>query len=168
MVAEAPRLRFEFEPHNCFACGSLNTNGLQLSLHLEDARSWTQVMLDDRFEGWQGIAHGGIVATILDEVMAWALVAEDNWGVTARMQVEFRKPVPIGRTVRADGWITRARRRVVDTEAQLVDAETGIELARATGTYVAADDAHKQELRARYGVRVAERRADTTEPGDRR
>ena len=159
MVAAAPRLTFEFEPHNCFACGSLNAHGLQLSLHLEDSRSWTQLTLDQRFEGWQGIAHGGIVSTILDEVMAWALVAEDNWGVTARMQVDFRKPVLIGRAIRADGWITRSRRRIVDAEARLVDAETGVELATARATYVAAGEEHKQELRARYGVRVAERRA---------
>jgi len=166
VVAAAPRLTFEFEPHNCFACGSLNTNGLQLALHLEDARSWTQLAVDERFEGWQGIAHGGIVATILDEVMAWALVAEDNWGVTARMQVDFRKPVQIGRPIRADGWITRSRRRVVDTEARLIDTETGVELATATATYVAADEAQKRELRARYGVRVAERRAAFPEAGN--
>jgi acyl-coenzyme A thioesterase PaaI-like protein len=117
--------------------------------------------LDRRFEGWQGIAHGGIVVTILDEVMAWALVAEDNWGVTARMNVDFRKPVPIGRPVHAEGWITRSRRRVVDTEARIVDAETGVELARAAATYVAADQAQKRELRERYGVRIGERRTNT-------
>ncbi len=157
VLAAAPRVTFEFEPHNCFACGTLNAHGLQLSLHLEEARSWAELTLDRRFEGWQEIAHGGIVCTILDEVMAWALVAEDNWGVTARMQVQFRKPVPIGRPVRADGWITRSRRRVVDTEARLVDVGSGAELATATATYVAADEGQKRELRERYGVRSAER-----------
>ena len=155
---------FEFEPHNCFACGTLNTHGLQLSLHLEDARSWTELTLDRRFEGWQGIAHGGIVVTILDEVMAWALVAEDNWGVTARLNVDFRKPVPIGQPVHAEGWITRSRRRVVDTEARIVDAGTGTNSRRAAATYVAADEAQKRELRERYGVRIAERRANTPGP----
>src|SRR5215203_4010270 len=77
VLATAPRVAFEFEPHNCFACGTLNTHGLQLSIHLEEARSWTELTLDRRFEGWQEVAHGGIVCTILDEVMAWALVAED-------------------------------------------------------------------------------------------
>ena len=165
-TAAAPRVEtrsiaFEFEPHHCFACGTLNTHGLQLELHLEERRSWASLTLDDRFEGWQGIAHGGIVCTILDEVMAWALVAEDNWGVTARMQVDFKRPVPIGRPIRADGWITRSRRRIVDAEAKLVDAETGADLATATGTYVAADEARKRELRARYGVRAGRPRDGT-------
>jgi uncharacterized protein (TIGR00369 family) len=153
---------FVFEPHNCFACGSLNTHGLQLDLHLGEQRSWTSLVLDQRFEGWQGIAHGGIVCTLLDEVMAWALVAEDNWGVTARMQVEFRKPVPIGRPLRAEGWITRARRRVVETEAHVVDVEDGTTYAIGTGTYVAADAARKAELRERYGFRrLTATRAET-------
>jgi acyl-coenzyme A thioesterase PaaI-like protein len=165
-VRVSPTAAFEFAPHNCFACGTLNTNGLQLALHLEAARSWTELRLDRRFEGWQGIAHGGIVSTILDEVMAWALVAEDHWGVTARMSVEFRKPVPIDTPIRADGWITRSRRRIVETAAELVDPASGVVLATAQGTYVAADAARKQELRDRYGFRFLERVADTPEPVD--
>ena len=152
-VRVPPTARFEFTPHHCFGCGTLNTHGLQMTLHLEPARSWTTLELDRHFEGWEGVAHGGIVCTILDEVMAWALVAEDNWGVTARIAVAFRKPVSIGQAIRADGWVTRSRRRIVETAGRIVDAETGLELATATGTYVAADPARKQELRERYGFR---------------
>jgi acyl-coenzyme A thioesterase PaaI-like protein len=141
------------EAHNCFACGSLNAHGLQLDLHLEPGRSWTEFELDRRFEGWEGIAHGGILCTILDEVMAWALVAEDNWGVTARMQVAFKKPVAVGTAIRAEGWITRSRRRIVDAAGRIVDQATGLELATAEGTYVAADETQKQRLRERYGFR---------------
>ena len=149
----AEEFRFEFAAHNCFACGTLNTNGLALVLHLEHRRSWTELTLDRRFEGWEGIAHGGIVSTILDEVMAWSLVASDNWGVTARLAVDFRRPVPIDDAIRAEGWITRSRRRVVDTSARLIEIESGLELATATGVYVAADAARKRELQDRYGFR---------------
>ncbi len=124
-----------------------------MELHLESARSWTALQLDQRFEGWEGVAHGGIVCTILDEVMAWALVAEDNWGVTARISVAFRKPISIGQHIRADGWVIRSRRRLVETAGRIVDVATDIELATATGTYVAADAARKEQLRERYGFR---------------
>ncbi len=87
------------------------------------ARSWVELALDRRFEGWEGIVHGGILCTILDEVMAWALVGEDNWGVTARMAVEFKRPVEVAMPIRAEGWITRSRRRVVDTAGHIVDAD---------------------------------------------
>ncbi len=144
---------FEFEPHNCFACGTLNEHGLGLQIHVEPGRSWTEVELEPRFEGWEGIAHGGILCTILDEVMAWALVGEDNWGVTARMTIDFKKPVPVGTTLRAEGRITRSRRRLVETAARIVDTSTGAELATATGTYVAADGERKRELQRRYRFR---------------
>jgi acyl-coenzyme A thioesterase PaaI-like protein len=153
---ETPTGRFEFAAHNCFGCGSLNAQGLGLVVHVEPGRAWIESSLDRRFEGWQGVIHGGILCTILDEVMAWALVGEDNWGVTARMAVEFRRPVEVGAPIRAEGWITRARRRIVDTAGQIVDPASGSVLATATGVYLAADSARKQDLRARYAFRAVE------------
>jgi hypothetical protein len=61
--------------------------------------------------------------------------------------------VPIETAIRADGWVTRSRRRVVDTSARLVEIATGTELATATGVYVAADHTRKRELQDRYGFR---------------
>ena len=67
-------------------------------LNLEPGRCWTELEMPRRFEGWEGIIHGGILCTILDEVMAWALVQDDSWGVTARMSVDFRRPVTVGQS----------------------------------------------------------------------
>ena len=145
--------RFEVAPHHCFACGTLNTTGMGLILHVERGRSWVEWTLEPRFQGWDGIAHGGILATILDEVMAWALVGEDNWGLTARLSIDFKRPVRVGQAIRAEGWITRSRRRIVDTAAQATDATTGEVLATATGLYVAADEERKRQLRQQYGWR---------------
>jgi acyl-coenzyme A thioesterase PaaI-like protein len=148
--------RFEFAEHNCFACGTLNRHGLGLELHLEPGRAWTEIVLDRRFEGWEGVAHGGIIATILDEVMAWSLVASDNWGVTARLAVAFRQPVRVDTPIRAEGWITTSRRRLVDTAARIVDVDADVELATATAVYAAAGEARKRELQAQYGFRRLE------------
>ena len=54
-------LRIEVAPHNCFACGSLNEHGLHLDLHVAGDRCWADVTLSPAFQGWDGIAHGGIV-----------------------------------------------------------------------------------------------------------
>ena len=146
---------FDLAPHNCFACGTLNAHGIHLLLHVERGRAWTELSLPAHFQGWNGMAHGGIVCAILDEVMAWALVGEDNWGVTARMSVEFKRPVAIGEAIKAWGEITRARRRIVETAGMIVDADGRI-LATGTGTYLAADEERKRELRRQYGFRLAE------------
>jgi acyl-coenzyme A thioesterase PaaI-like protein len=158
-------LVIEVAPHNCFACGSLNEHGLHLDLHVDGDRCWTETELAERFQGWDGIAHGGIVATLLDEAMAWSLAATDNWGVTARMSIVFRKPIPIGTRIRAEGWMTERRRRVIDTAARIVDAATGEVLATSDATYVAADDERKAQLQARYRFRLIADPAAERGPG---
>ena len=147
-------LTIEVAPHRCFACGVLNEHGIQLDLHVDGDRCWTELALADRFQGWDGIAHGGIVCTVLDEVMAWSLAATDNWGLTARIAVDFKRPVKIDVPIRAEGWITSTRRRIVQTAARIVDPQTGDVLATATATYVAADADRKRELQARYRFRL--------------
>ena len=140
-----------FAPHNCFACGSLNVGGLQLVLHVEGEMCWTELDLPERFQGWEGIAHGGIVCTILDEVMAWALVGQDAWGLTARMTVEFKRPVAVGAHLRAEGRLSETRRRLLTTTARLLDTATGDVLATAEALYVAAPADRKRDLKRRYG-----------------
>ena len=148
-----PEGRIRIRPHGCFACGTLNTHGLQLELHAAADRCWTELTLDRRFAGWEDIAHGGIVTTILDEVMAWALIEHDHWGLTARMTVEFKRPVPIGRRIRGEGWVVEARRRVITAAGRIVD-EHGTVLATSDGLYVSAPEARKAELKARYDFRI--------------
>jgi acyl-coenzyme A thioesterase PaaI-like protein len=149
---------FRIEPHHCFACGELNEHGLHLKLQLTSGRCTVELTLPNRFEGWEGLIHGGIVCTILDEVMAWALVERDTWGVTARMSVAFRGPVLVGQAIRAEGWIVESKRRIQRTAGRIVDIETGLELATAEATYVAATEARKRELKERYAPGAGESR----------
>ena len=94
------------------------------------------------------------MATILDEVMAWALASQDAWGYTARMSIEFRRPVPIGTPIRGEGRVVERRRRLLTTAGRLVDPTTGEVFASAEGLYVAAPEARREELKARYGFRL--------------
>ena len=156
--------RVMLEPHHCFACGTLNVHGLHLALHAGEGRCWVDTTLDRRFEGWEGIAHGGIISTILDEVMAWAVVEHDLWGVTARMTVEFKRPVKIGQALHGEGRVTAVRRRIVETEGVITDQEGNI-LARAEATYVGAPEDKKAELKARYGFVLMPDGDDNATPG---
>jgi acyl-coenzyme A thioesterase PaaI-like protein len=144
---------FEFEPHRCFACGELNEQGLHLQIHTDPEHAWTELSLEPRFQGWDSVAHGGIVCTILDEVMAWSVIGRGTWGVTARLNVALRRPVPTGRTIRARGWVVEEHRRACRTAAELVDVESRELLATAEGTFIAIPDDQLAGLRARYGMR---------------
>ena len=163
-VAQRIDERFAFEPHNCFACGTLNAGGLHLDLHVDGERCWADLEIPERFQGWDEIAHGGIVTTILDEVMAWALIEHDHWGVTARIAVEFKKPVPIGRPIRGEGWVVEARRRAITAAGRLTD-EDGTLLATSEALYIGAPDARKEELKARYEFRIVPDGTDDADDG---
>jgi acyl-coenzyme A thioesterase PaaI-like protein len=153
---------FEFDPHHCFACGELNEHGLHLDLHVDPDASWTELTLDPRFQGWDRVAHGGIVCTILDEVMAWSVIGRGTWGVTARLNVAFRRPIQTGRAIRATGRVLAEHRRAWRTAGEVVDVVTGEVLATAEGTFIAVPNAELERLKARYGLR----RLDTTGAGD--
>ena len=159
-MTEMAGQRFTFEPHHCFACGELNEHGLHLELHADASGCWSELILDPAFQGWEGVAHGGILCTILDEVMAWSVIGRDTWGVTARMAVEFRRPVEVGRRLRAEATVTQVRRRLFLTEGRLMDSTTGEILATSTGTYVGAPPERLAELKARYRLRPTDDRRD--------
>ena len=149
-----PGLRgFTFEPHRCFACGELNESGLRLTLHADATGCWTELTLEPQFQGWDAVAHGGIVTTLLDEVMAWSVIGRDTWGVTARLAIAFKRPVPIGQPIRAEGWVTADRRRTFHTAGRVLDAATGAVLATGEGVFVAAPPERLEELKARYRLR---------------
>ena len=158
--------RFAFEPHHCFACGELNEHGLHLVLHTDVTGCWTEVTLDAAFQGWEDVAHGGILCTILDEVMAWAVIGQDTWGVTARMTVDFKRPASVGRPLRAEGMVTEAGRRLMRTQGRIVDVGTGEVLATSTGTYVAAPPERLAELKTRYQLRPADDRPSADDRPD--
>jgi acyl-CoA hydrolase len=155
---------FEFEPHRCFACGDLNEHGLHLQLHADDSGCWTELSLPERFQGWDSVAHGGIVCTLLDEVMAWSVIGRGTWGVTARLSAAFRRPIPVERPIRAEGWVVEERRRTIRTAARVIDTTTSEELATGEGVFMAAPPEELARLKARYRLRPA--RTGTTERVD--
>lgn len=116
----------------CFACGKDNPQGLRLEVRKTPDGVELDYVLPEHFAGWQGIAHGGIVATILDELLAWACTNVGRNCVTAEMTVRYRRPVRTGQPVRGFGRVTGEKGRLLFTEAGLVD-ETGALVAEATG-----------------------------------
>ena len=157
-VAPRDRLRdpdgsFEFEPHHCFACGDLNEHGLHLQLHANPEGAWVELSLAPEFQGWDAVAHGGIVCTILDEVMAWSVIGRGTWGVTARLNVAFRRPIRTGRPIRAEGQVVEMHRRACRTSGRVLDAATGEVLATAEGTFIGIPADQLDRLKARYGMR---------------
>ncbi len=119
----------------CFACGPENPIGLRLQFEPEGDGVRAETTLAAEFQGWKSVAHGGIVMSLMDEAMAHAAGAAGHRGVTASINVRFRKPVPIGAPITITGHIAWQRRNVLGLEAQLSDA-SGMVLADGEGKFV--------------------------------
>ncbi|MFH1686586.1 MAG: PaaI family thioesterase [bacterium] len=131
----------------CFVCGLENDSGLQARFFFDGRRALTSITADERFVGYHGIYHGGIISTLLDEVMIKAILAQDLFAVTAELTVRFLAPVRTGDEVDFSGWIVRRRGRLYVTEGE-ARLRTGSLVATAQAKYIEADSGLESELRS--------------------
>jgi uncharacterized protein (TIGR00369 family) len=126
--------------NHCFGCGHDNPHGMRLRFSLdEDSRqAICRFKLSRRFTGPPGYAHGGIIATILDEAMGKVNKFRNVLALTGAMEVRYLRPVPLGKplTVTAHEQSVEGRRHI--NVAEIKD-EKGDVLARSKGTFVAID-----------------------------
>jgi uncharacterized protein (TIGR00369 family) len=115
----------------CFACGTANEHGLRLKITPIEDGCRTVFTPPRRFEGFHDIIHGGIVATVLDEVIAWACRLKGYNALTAELTVRYRKPMLVNVPVQAEARITREHGRLVFVEST-IRSEAGEILATAT------------------------------------
>lgn len=122
----------------CFGCGPANANGLQLKFALSPGgKSYIcKFELGSSFVGPPGHAHGGIIATILDEAMGKANKLKSKVALTRRMEVEYLRPVPLGQPLEVEGRNSRVTGRALFNSAELRDA-SGKVLARSRGKFLA-------------------------------
>lgn len=120
----------------CFVCGEENIAGLQLRFYLEDGRIKTRFQPKPHHCGYPNVLHGGVVAALLDETIAWAANrALARMTVTAELKLRYRKPVPGDREMFVWAEITKANRRIAYGTGAIVD-DRGEEFASAEGSFI--------------------------------
>ena len=126
-------MEVRFDGH-CFGCGPLNDDGLRLKFEPEPDGSVAFFEVPERFQSWSGMAHGGVVALMLDEAVGWAAWHAGHPGVTGRLQVSYRRPLRLGERVRIVGRVENIRRSLVYVTAWVENAEDHSRVADATAT----------------------------------
>ena len=113
---------------------------MQLAFEQDDAsrRIRGVFRIAPQFQGGTGFVHGGIVATLLDEVMAKVSGFEKEYAVTGSLNIEYLKPVPIGEELSVEGWQTGRHGRVRMRQGE-IRSSSGVLLARGTGKFVEVD-----------------------------
>ncbi len=127
-----PSLRRPVNDGYCFVCGPANPVGLRLRFEPTPDGVRAVVSVPRELQGWQGIVHGGIVATLLDEALAYAAVYAVGPAVTAELTVRLRAPCPVETPLVVTGRIHARRRRLLEGTAE-VRTLAGDRLAVATG-----------------------------------
>src|SRR3954452_14180002 len=126
----------------CFGCGKDNPEGMQLKFRLDEDRQRFvgRFRLARRYQGPPGHAHGGIIATLLDEAMGKVNKLREVVALTSQMSVKYLKPVPLGKPIVVEGWELRVRGRRHMNAAEIRN-EQGDVLASGRGVFIAIDPA---------------------------
>ena len=125
----------------CFGCGRRNPIGLNIDGFARTADGLTARFTPRAdYRGYEDVLHGGIVATALDEMLGWtAILLEDVMVVTARLELRYSHPAPVGERYRLSGELRerRGKRLLLGGECQ---TEAGTVVASATGLFLVSDE----------------------------
>ncbi|HEX6907720.1 MAG TPA: PaaI family thioesterase [Terriglobales bacterium] len=124
----------------CFACGKNNPEGMHLRFSYDEERKRfvSRFHLGRRYTGPPGHAHGGVIATILDEAMGKVNKIHNVVALTSEISVHYLKPVPLNKPLRVEarGVSVRGRRHI--NAAEILN-QRGEVLASSRGTFIAID-----------------------------
>src|SRR5687767_3754665 len=127
-------------PHtaNCLVCGRSNPHGLKLRFHVNTDSGMVSTEFIPRPEhvGFDGLVHGGILATVLDEAMTWAATWKNKrFCYCGELTTRFRYPLRPGDTLRVEALVEFSRPKLVEVAGKIFDA-TGRLAATSSGKYV--------------------------------
>lgn len=129
----------------CFLCGMENPIGLHLHIY-ETAPGEVEstYIAPEHFQGYPGVLHGGIVAAIIDEISGRAHMGSDPFDTrfmfTAKLEVKYRKNVPIGKQLKIIGKAGKSRAKSAEAWAGIYDGETDELLAEGNALLINVPD----------------------------
>ena len=132
----------------CLVCGRHNPKGLHLHLFVDESTGVVETRFTPAPEhiGFEGIIHGGILATVFDEAMVWAASWHaKRFCVCGELTVRFRKPAQPGKPILIRATLSSSRGRMLQSTARITD-ESGDILATAEGKYLTLPPKRHQQF----------------------
>ena len=130
---------------NCFGCGDSNPIGLGLDLRMEGESLVTDFVPREEHQGWPGIVHGGLIATLLYEVLENYAYYDGTVTMMKSMGTRFRRPATTGQRIDARSWLAERSGRNMSVSATLTDEEGAI-IAEGDAALVVLSDAQLERL----------------------
>lgn len=122
--------------NHCFVCGPGNPIGLKVRFRIDDGVCRAEFTPGDDHRGYDTLTHGGILFSLLDDVMANWLWLQGQGAFTARADVRYRSHLPIGTPVRLEGRCLKRKGRLAMMEGKVIRQDTGEVVAEATGSFM--------------------------------
>ena len=119
----------------CFACGEENPFGLHLKFEFEDDKLVSKKILPREFQGYENISHGGIVATMLDEMMSKFIQKKyGQQALTGKLEIRYRHPTPTGEELKLSAWQISQVMNIITLKSK-VETSEGQTTAEATAKF---------------------------------
>lgn len=129
-------MSLESQSNGCFVCGPGNPIGLKLQFRLDGDVCRSEFTSKDVHAGYKDVTHGGIVFSLLDDVMANWLWLQGIQCMTAKADVRYRGELPIGTPVRLEGRCVRRKGRLAIMEGKVIRQDDDSVVAEATASFM--------------------------------
>lgn len=126
--------------NRCFVCGPDNPVGLQIEFRMENGVCKAEYTPPEEYCGYEGVTHGGIIFSLLDDVMANWLYLQGERAHTARCEMRFREPAPTGGKLLLEGELVKRKGRLANLVGRAVLADSGKIVAEASATFMVIPD----------------------------
>ena len=117
----------------CFVCGEKNERGMKIKFRYENNEAVAEYKVPEYFQGYENIIHGGIISTLLDEVMAKIILFNNITALTRKIEVEFLKPLTVNSHIVIRGKINEKRKKLIKTTSEI--SANGETIARAKALF---------------------------------
>jgi len=133
--------------HSCFVCGESNPLGLKLRFETDGRIVQTRFRVRPEYIGFKNVVHGGLIATVLDEIMVWACAVQTHrFAFCAEFSARFLKPIQPGQEVIVTSELMANRKNRIFEAKAVVCSNAAESLAEATGKYLPIQDADVTEM----------------------
>lgn len=128
------------DANRCFVCGPDNPVGMRIQFRMEHGICKAEYTPSDEQCGYAGITHGGILFSLLDDVMANWLFLQGERAYTAKCEIRYREPAKTGLPIALEGELTRRKGRYASMLGRARNAVDGRLLAEAVATFMVIQD----------------------------
>jgi acyl-coenzyme A thioesterase PaaI-like protein len=129
------------DANRCFVCGKSNPIGLKLTFRLEDDVCRSEYTPLDEHCGYDGVTHGGIIFSALDDVMANWIFLKGIRAYTAKCDIRYKGELPTGTAVKLEGRCIKERGRLVIMQGTMARADNGQLVAECEASFMKVADA---------------------------